>query len=138
MINERIPILEFFISLELKSYRFASLTGAEVDQKLTKRNFIKNERFAEESGAGLQWSLFDRRDIPPRSDGIPINSRTMSQTKFFKNPEIVGNIHLFKPPSHRETQPKRKRGDPEDDNVEDDGDVLPLLKNFTGDDEFSH
>lgn len=99
---------------------------------------VFREETGEEQARIVQWSLFDRRDIPPRYDGIPINSRTMSLTKFFKNPEIVDNIHFFKPPTHRETQPKRKREDPEDDNAEDDEDVLPSLKNFTGDDEFSH
>ena len=66
--------------------------------------FLLN-RFREETcnleARRIDWSLLDRSDVPPRYDGCVINGKSIFQlSSFFKNPEIVSNIH-FNPKDKR-------------------------------------
>ena len=58
------------------------------------------ERFRVETGnpaaRAIDWSKLDRRDIPIRYGPYKIHSTSMKNEKFFKNREIVDNIHFFK------------------------------------------
>ena len=85
---------------DLRNVSVPSWTGSSTNTRLLKR-------FREESGDHeaqyIKWSLLDRTEIPSKYEGIPINSNTMSTTKFYKNYEIVDNIH-FRPakvPKHK-------------------------------------
>lgn len=61
-------------------------------------NFLLR-RYYEESGDWeshiIKWSLLDRRKIPDRYNDFEINAKTMGFKKFYKNPEIVYNVHFF-------------------------------------------
>lgn len=56
------------------------------------------ERFKLESGwqkaKVIDWNQLDRSQIPVKYDGIIINGSTMRITRFFRNPEIVNNVHF--------------------------------------------
>ena len=67
------------------------------------------KRFRKETGYSdatkIDWKLFDRRDIPAKYANYDINGYAMRAFRiFYKNPEIVNNVHFFKRP-----QRKRKR-----------------------------
>ena len=57
-------------------------------------------RYREETGEPdarfIKWDRLDRKAIPSKYDGIVINAKTMSMRNFFKNPEIVENIHFLR------------------------------------------
>lgn len=66
--------------------------------KLSTNEFLLN-RFREETGnleaKRIDWSLLDRRDIPSRYEDCVLNGKSMSHCSiFYKNPEIVYNIHF--------------------------------------------
>ena len=90
----------FSLEQQLGMDRLPNLNGILV-KEMTKpeTNRILLERYRIESGEAdakhINWNLVDRRDIPAKYENIPINSFSMSLTKFFKNPEIVSNIHFF-------------------------------------------
>ena len=66
--------------------------------KSSTNDFLLN-RFREETGnleaRRIDWSLLDRRAIPPRYDDCVFNGISMTHcSTFYKNPEIVYNIHF--------------------------------------------
>ena len=79
--------------------------------------FVLN-RYREETGdletKRINWSLLDRRDIPSRYDGCVINATSMRLSTFYKNPEIVYNIH-FSPMN--KSRKRNERGSREDDKI---------------------
>ena len=58
------------------------------------------KRYREETGESdayrINWDNLDRRDIPAKYDGAQFNGVTMKLTSFYRNPEIVYNIHFYK------------------------------------------
>lgn len=96
----------FSLEQQLGMERLPNLNGILVKEMTKpKTQRILLERYRIESGEAdakhINWNLLDRRDIPAKYENIPINSFSMSLTKFFKNPEIVSNIHFFQHDSAR-------------------------------------
>ena len=72
------------------------------------------DRFRLETGdpdaACVRWDLLDRSQIPSKYDRFEINHYTMRETRFFKNPEIVHNIH-FKHSQKRKLEEIEQKND---------------------------
>ena len=69
-------------------------------------------RYREETGEAnafrIKWSELDRRDIPAKYKGAILDSNTIKLRSIFRNPEIIDNIHFYKPKGSENRQRKRK------------------------------
>ena len=85
-----------------------------LDESMTYESTVKIllARYREETGESnacrIRWNRVDRRDIPAKYDGIEFNTMAMKLKKFYKNPDIVNNIHFYKPIDYVRLQRKRK------------------------------
>lgn len=73
------------------------------------------KRYYDESGdrdsCRIKWYLLDRRDIPRKYDEIDINGCAMIMPLYYRNPEIVYNIHFHSlyAPAKRAKERERER-----------------------------
>ena len=98
-----------FILKPFNEYRMEEEYGVVLEYGWTQNmiNLLILQRFRDETGAEnagtVQWNLLDRSKIPLKYDKLVIDESTMSDGHFYKNPEIVHNIHF-----HRAVCNKRK------------------------------
>ena len=103
-------------------------------------NMIKElllQRFRCETGdnnaESVQWDLLDTSMIPLKYSNIIINESTISEPRFFRNPEIVNNIHFIHPMIK-----KRKLDTVNERDFEDVRDIDDLSEYLLDDEEQNH
>lgn len=91
--------VKFSLEKQLNIDKLGDLKGILIQhwsEKYTSNRLLS--RFKEETNTPnanrIDYSNLDRSAVPRKYDEFPINGRTMKLEKFYKNPEIVDNIHF--------------------------------------------
>ena len=106
----------FSMAMELGFDKLGNLDGI-LNKSMTYKSTMKTllARYRVETGdlnaPRIRWNKVDRRDIPAKYDGVEISKTAMTLKKFYKNPEIVNNIHFYKIIDYVRLQRKRKFDD---------------------------